>query len=205
MTTNIGNSSKVFNTRENRLLKNETMLRDVFDKIINDKISNRDINIEVDRYKREKHKVEVEMERKDFADQILYYRKKLGLTQKEVGKVIGVTESSYSDYERKITEIRDPKKINKIIKFLQFEEEPILSDYVRFSMSNPEKQLERFLIKNRITYTEFGSRIGITERTIRDWFNGKKTISKESFEKIEKFVKEFNAENNINEEEEEME
>ena len=68
--------------------------------------------------------------------------------------------------------------------------------------------LEKYLKENKISKNQFSELSGISRRAMIDWFNHTKGISKESYEKIEKFIIDFekNKEHKkIIEEEEEME
>lgn len=179
---------------------NEKTVAKVFSKIKEKEIINQKIKLKVDR----QPKNIVKSVKKDFADQMVYYRNLLGYSQKQVGQAIGVSEDSYRRYELKELEVTDLKKIKKIVKFLKFEEEPKLSEYVRFLMSNPKKQLEDYLKKNKISKNQFSKSIGISRRAILDWFSGKKTISRESYEKIKIFIRK-SEKNREKEEDEEME
>lgn len=80
-----------------------------------------------------------EKEKKDFIEQMIYYRKLRGYTQKQVGQAIKVTEDTYRDYEKRNIDLKDIDKIKKIIKFLKFEEENQFSEYLKFLMSIQKK------------------------------------------------------------------
>ena len=45
--------------------------------------------------------------------------------------------------------------------------------------------------KNKISKNKFSELSGISRRAMLDWFNGKKSISKESYEKIVEFIKNY--------------
>lgn len=50
------------------------------------------------------------------------------------------------------------------------------------------QELKKFLIENDITNTEFSNQIGISRRSIVDWFNKGVEISEDSWIKIRKFI-----------------
>ena len=170
----------------------------------NDKI-NKSVKVKVDRVPRDIPRPEF----KDFAEQMVYFRKRLGYSQKQAGHAIGVSEDTYRRYELREVEIIDLKKINKIVKALEFTEKPIVSEYVEFLMSKPEKMLVKFFKESGISKNEFARRIGFNRRSILEWINKEKSISKESYYRIKKFMKEFEEEKlykeQLMEEEEEME
>lgn len=184
MTTSKENSESFENTTKNMISVNENKIAELFSKISDNESVNKNIKIKVDRIPKEmpiSHNI-------NFADQLLYYRQLLGYTQKQVGQAIGISEDTYRRYELKEIEITDITKIKKLVKLLKFKEQPKLSNYVTFLMNKPNKKLQQYMKENNLSKTKFSSLSGISRRTITDWFNGKKEISKESFEKIEKFI-----------------
>ena len=140
-----------------------------------------------------------QMEIRDYIDQLIYYRKLRGYTQEQVGQVIGISGKSYSKYEKRIYELKDKEKIETIANFLGINEElKMLS--VNDKMDKQE--LKKLLIENHITNTEFSNQIGVSRRSIVDWFNKDVEISEDSWTKIKKFMVKFKE--NI-EDEDEME
>lgn len=200
MTTFTDEPANALNIAEKVVSVDGDVLASLFSKIKENERINRKIEINVDREPKEFPKTEL----KDFAEQMVYFRKKLGYTQKQVGEAIGVSEDTYRRYELKEIEIIDLKRIERIVKKLEFTEEPKVSAYVKFLMSKPEKKLEKFLKENGISKNKFSEMSGISRRAMLDWFNGKKSISKESYEKIKNFIN-LVEENNRQMEEEEME
>lgn len=141
-----------------------------------------------------------QMEIRDYIDQFIYYRKLRGYTQEQVGQVIGISGKQYYKYEKRMHQFKDKEKIKAIAEFLQIEEELKLLPH---NHKIDKQQLKKFLIKNDITNTEFSKLIGISRRSIVDWFNKNVEISEDSWRKIKEFMQNF-EENRI-EQEEEME
>lgn len=140
---------------------------------------------------------------KDYIDQFIYYRKLRGYTQEQVGQVIGISGKGYSKYESRMYEFKDKNKIDAIAKFLEIDEElKMLPIYTKID----KQQLRNFLIKNNISNTEFSKKIGVSRRSIVDWFNKETKISDESYKKINDFILNFEKnkiyENQIEDEEE---
>lgn len=181
-TTNDEVASKVQEMRKNKELLDRDIVTGFFRQIKNNKIIANPIKLKIDRCPN----IMQEQEKKDFIEQMIYYRKLRGYTQKQVGQAIKVTEDTYRDYEKRNIDLKDIDKIKKIIKFLKFEEEPQFSEYVKFLMSSPEKKLQRYLNKNNISKNRFSRISGVNRRTMIDWFNGNKSISEESYKKIKK-------------------
>ena len=205
MTTNTGEPANASNTARKWFSLNGQALANLFSKMKQNENINENIELKVDRVPMDIPKPEF----KDFAEQMIYFRKRLGYSQKQAGKAIGVSEDTYRRYELKEVEIIDLKKIDKIVNALEFTEKTKVSEYVEFLMSNPEKMLVKFFAESGISKNEFAKRAGFNRRSILEWINKEKSISEESYYKIKKFMKEFNEEKlykeQVIEEEEEME
>jgi DNA-binding XRE family transcriptional regulator len=127
-----------------------------------------------------------QMEINDYIDQFIYYRKLRGYTQEQVGQVIGISGKQYYKYEKRMHQFKDQEKIKAIANFLEIEEE------LKMLPSNHQvdnQQLKNFLIENDITNTEFSKQIGISRRSIVDWFNKNVEISEDSWTKIKEFMR----------------
>ena len=205
MTTNTGKPANALNTAKKSIDVDAQALANLVSKMKENNKINENVKIKVDRIPNNVLKPEF----KDFADQMIYFRKKLGYTQKQVGKAIGVSEDTYRRYELREIEVIDINKINKIMKVLKFTEKPKVSEYVQFLMSSPEKMLIKFLKESGISRSEFARKAGFHRKAIFQWVNKERTISEESYNKIKKFMKEYEEEKlykeQIIEEEEEME
>lgn len=140
-----------------------------------------------------------QMEIKDYIDQFIYYRKLRGYTQEQLGQVIGISGKSYSKYEKRIHKFKDKEKIEAIANFLGINEKLKM---LPVNDKIDKQELKGFLIENDITNTEFSNQIGVSRRSIVDWFNKDVEISEDSWIKIKKFMVKFKE--NI-EDEEEME
>lgn len=127
-----------------------------------------------------------QMEINDYIDQFIYYRKLRGYTQEQVGQVIGISGKQYYKYEKRMHQFKDQEKIKAIANFLEIEEE------LKMLPTNHQvdnQQLKNFLIENDITNTEFSKQIGISRRSIVDWFNKNVEISEDSWTKIKEFMR----------------
>ena len=139
-----------------------------------------------------------EMEINDYIDQLIYYRKLRGYTQEQVGQVIGVSGKVYYKYEKRINKFKDREKIEAIANFLGIEGKlkmPLLNHKI------DNQGLKTFLRENDITNTAFSKEIGVSRRSIIDWFNKDTNISEDSYIKIKEFLRKFEVNNRIEEEE----
>lgn len=134
---------------------------------------------------------------RDYIDQFIYYRKLRGYTQEQVGQVVGISGKYYSKYEKRIHKFKCKQKIKTIAKFLGIEERLKM---LPVDNKMDKQQLKKFLIENNITNTEFGRQIGVSRRSIVDWFNKDVKISEESWRKVKDFMQDI-EENRIKEEE----
>lgn len=122
----------------------------------------------------------------DYIDQFIYYRILQGYTQEQVGQVIGVSGKSYWKYEKRVHELKDINKIKKIADFLGIQE-IIKMPQEKHRINNTE--IKSYLMENHINNTQFSQAIGVSRRTVIDWFNKNVYISDKNYTKIEKFIK----------------
>lgn len=187
MTTNLKESSNALNSAENDVVLDTMEVAKLFSRIKENERFNPNVKIKLNRQPRNIEK----SNSRNFAEQMIYYRKLMGYTQKQVGQAIGVSEDSYRRYELEEIELTDIKRIKKIIKFLGFKEEPKLSEYVTFLMSRPDKILDKFLKENNLSKNKFSKLSGISKKAVISWIKNEKTISKESYCKIKIFMQNF--------------
>lgn len=121
----------------------------------------------------------------EIIDQFIYYRKLRGYTQEQVRQVIGISGKNYSKYEKRIYKLKEKEKIEAIANFLGIDEELKMLP-VNDGMDIQE--LKKFLIENHITNTEFSNQIGVSRRSIVNWFNKDVEISEDSWIKIKEFI-----------------
>ena len=140
-----------------------------------------------------------QMKIRDYIDQFIYYRKLRGYTQEQVGQVIGISGKTYSKYEKRIYKFKEKEKIETIANFLGINEELKM---LPINDKIDKEELKKLLIENDITNTEFSNQIGVSRRSIVDWFNKDVEISEDSWRKIKKFMAKFKE---TREDEEEME
>lgn len=205
MATNTGKSTRTSSSKMKRFELDRQAVAKLFSKIKENEKIDENVKLKVDRVPRDIQKINA----KDFSEQMLYYRSKCGYSQRQVGQAVGISEDMYRRYELKEYEITNINLINKIVEFLKFEEQPKISEYAMFLSSNPVKILDNFLKGNGLSKRKFSELSGISRRAMLDWYNGKKTISKDSYYRIKTFMKEFENEKlykeQVMEEEDEME
>ena len=207
MTNDTPTTSKALKIAENMQMVDSKIISKIFKKIkkkgilkepIEIKIEKKDMQLFNSLYNEGNPKIQFN----DFIDQFIYYRKLRGYTQEQVGQVIGISGKSYYKYEKRIHQLKDINKINKIAEFLNVGE--VKMPTVRKRIDN--HKLKEYLIDNNINNSEFSRLIGVSRRSILDWFNKGTGISEDSCKKIEDFIKVFEANKSKQEEiEDEME
>ncbi len=131
---------------------------------------------------------------KDYIDQFIYYRKINGYTQEEVGQVLGMSGKEYYKIEKRIRKLTNIDEIKKVARFLNINNNELRINLNELKNTKNRKdlsyniKLKEYLIKNNISNSELSRRIGISRRSIIDWFNKGSVISDESVSKIEKFI-----------------
>ena len=140
---------------------------------------------------------------KDYIDQFIYYRKINGYTQEEVGQVLGMSGKEYYKIEKRIRKLTDIDEIKKVARFLNINNSELRINLNELKNTKNRKdlsyniKLKKYLIKNNISNSELSRRIGISRRSIIDWFNKGSVISDESVNKIEKFINQFERSKNL--------
>ena len=131
---------------------------------------------------------------KDYIDQFIYYRKINGYTQEEVGQVLGMSGKEYYKIEKRIRKLTNIDEIKKVARFLNINNSELRINLNKLKNTKNRKdlsyniKLKKYLVKNNISNSELSRRIGISRRSIIDWFNKGSVISDESVSKIEKFI-----------------
>ena len=145
---------------------------------------------------------------KDYIDQFVYYRKINGYTQEEVGQVLGMSGREYYKIEKRIRKLTNIDEIEKVANFLKIDNNELIINLSELSNRKDLSfniKLKEYLVKHNISNSELSRRIGISRRSIIDWFNKGSIISDKSIIKIENFIKNFEQNNiTIKDEEEEF-
>lgn len=207
MTNDTLTTSKALKIAENMQMVDSKIISKIFKKIKKKGILKEPIEIKIEKkdmqlFNSLYNEGNLKIQFNDFIDQFIYYRKLRGYTQEQVGQVIGISGKSYYKYEKRIHQLKDINKINMIAEFLNVGE--VKMPTVRKRIDN--HKLKEYLIDNNINNSEFSRLIGVSRRSILDWFNKGKGISEDSCKKIEDFIKVFEANKSKQEEiEDEME
>lgn len=92
MTTNINNLASVLDTKEKRILSDDESVAYLLSKIKKSGNFDKKINMNIETHR--KRKEVIENDRTNFVEQMIYFRRFHGYTQKEVVKAIGIKKST---------------------------------------------------------------------------------------------------------------
>lgn len=120
-----------------------------------------------------------------FGSQIKYYRVLKGLTQAELGKAVGRTESGIKNIENGEMKLVNLALIDKLVSSLQIEDKiDYDDDYIKFIKNNPVAQIKAYRKKKNITTFELSKLLKIDHSAVKRWEQGKSMLSRTSFERL---------------------
>lgn len=122
-----------------------------------------------------------------FHEKLKVLRKKKGLTQKEVARLLGTVQGVYSKWERGVYE-PNYENLSMLACIFDVSIDFLLSDYIEFSKDKYLRMQESYLIisnvfpqrlkeiriKRGLTQTELGEKVGVKQSTFTNWENGKR-------------------------------
>lgn len=122
-----------------------------------------------------------------FHEKLKVLRKKHGLTQKEVARLLGTVQGVYSKWERGVYE-PNYENLSMLACIFDVSIDFLLSDYIEFSKDKYLRMQESYLIisnvfpqrlkeiriKRGLTQTELGEKVGVKQSTFTNWENGKR-------------------------------
>lgn len=116
-------------------------------------------------------------------DRLRWCRYSRGLTQAEVAEIAGVTRAVYMDIEQGITQYIPQNAIEKLADFYGFPTEDFTDDYNRFLYSGQADGIRRYRAETGLGQKAFAREKEIPYRCLQAWESGKKTISRQNWEK----------------------
>lgn len=125
----------------------------------------------------------------NIGEQIAYYRKLKGMTQKQLCKLLGVYKTTITAYENKEIKLVNVEFLKKAFKVLDIEEKIILPEYETFIMNNQSEKLKKLLEDNNLSSYEFAKIVKVDDSNVQKWLKGKSVMSKSSYNKIKKKFK----------------
>lgn len=116
-------------------------------------------------------------------DRLRWCRYQLGLKQKEVAGIIGVSRIVYIGMESGSVDYYNPAAIDKLSELFHVPPTDLLDEYNQFLCSGQGKQLQSIREQLGMTKKVFAHYVGIDPNSICCWEAEKKQISKSSWKK----------------------
>ena len=116
-------------------------------------------------------------------DRLRWCRHEMGLMQKEVAARVGISRYRYIELETGICQAYHLDVLGKLSVFYNVPLDCLLDDYNRFLAKGQAQQLTDCRERTGLSRREFAAQTGIPETSVREWEEGRKRISRASWEK----------------------
>lgn len=117
-------------------------------------------------------------------EQIAYYRKIKGLRQEDLADEVGISRHTVSTIEEKGDDYYNIEILKKIFDFLEISDKVVLTDYLKFLLRAPPIEIKQVRKDKHLTQIEFAKLMRVRESTVKSWENGKISISKKCYERM---------------------
>ena len=116
-------------------------------------------------------------------DRLRWCRHHMGLIQKEVASLIGVSKGQYSFYELGLVDCYPKEIVDKLAKLFEIPVYDLLDDYNRFLYEGQGKSIKALRLRLGLKKCHFAKQLNLDHDTLSDWENELKQISKNSWAK----------------------
>lgn len=116
-------------------------------------------------------------------DRLRWRRHEMGLMQKEVAARVGISRYRYIQLETGLCQAYHLDVLDKLSTFYNVPLDCLLDDYNRFLAKGQAQQLTDCREHTGLSRREFAAQTGIPETSLREWEEGRKRISRASWEK----------------------
>lgn len=116
-------------------------------------------------------------------DRLRWCRHHMGLMQKEVAALVGITRGNYIDLETAAVDHYPKEVVDRLAKVFEVPPEDLLDEYNRFLYDGQGKGIREHRLQRALTQTGLAKELGIDPSNIQVWEAEKKRISKASWEK----------------------
>ena len=121
-------------------------------------------------------------------DRLRWCRHHMGLMQKEVADLIGITRGHYIDYEVGYVDYYPKEIVDKLAALYQVPVDDLLDDYNRFLYKGQGKVLQEYRESLGLKKKQFARLINLDPGTLRIWERDEKIMFKKSWEKYFKDI-----------------
>jgi len=136
--------------------------------------------LEAQRFSRQYHSFD---EIDNVPDRLRWCRYGMGLMQKEVAERVGISPAAYIELETGTCQRYRLDVMDKLSAFYGIPRDCLLDDYNRFLAKGQAQQLLEYRKRAGLNRRQFSKRTGIPVTSARDWEEGKKRISRRSWER----------------------
>ena len=116
-------------------------------------------------------------------DRLRFCRHRLGLMQKEVAKIAGVSRNTYINLETGVLNGFDKTVADKLATLFEIPVYDLLDGYNRFLCHGQARQIQSYRASFGLGQKPFARQMGIPIRCLQDWESGRKVVSLKSWEK----------------------
>ena len=116
-------------------------------------------------------------------DRLRWCRHHLGLMQKEVADLVGITRANYIDLETAAVDYYPKEAVDKLAELFEVPPEDLLDDYNRFLYDGQGRGIGEYRLRMGLSQTGLAQELGIDPSSIQVWEAEKKRVSKASWEK----------------------
>lgn len=118
------------------------------------------------------------------AEKLRYYRYKEALLQKDVAKHIGISESTYIDYENVNRNYYQLDILRKIADLYKVDFKCFLDDYNLFLYKGQGEQIRKIRKEFGLTQKALADKLNIDRKRIGEWEKNKTRISYDNYVKL---------------------
>lgn len=116
-------------------------------------------------------------------DRLRFCRHRLGLMQKEVARMVGISRNTYINLETGNLNSFDRATADKLAKIFEIPIHDLLDGYNRFLWGGQAQQIKQYRESCGMGVKPFAKQMGIPIRCLQAWENGQKVVSLKSWEK----------------------
>lgn len=116
-------------------------------------------------------------------DRLRFCRHRLGLMQKEVARMAGITRNTYINLETGNLNSFNKVTADKLATLFEIPVYDLLDGYNRFLWDGQARQIQDYRQSFGLGQTPFARQMGIPIRSLQAWESGRKVVSLKSWEK----------------------
>ena len=116
-------------------------------------------------------------------DRMRWCRYHMGLMQKEVAALAGVSLNVYMDMEKAMCNCYEKDVVDKLAALFHIPPQDLLDEYNAFLYNDPAKAIQEYRKSLGLGRERFARKIGAAESCVHSWEENTKRVSRKSWEK----------------------